>query len=396
MAERPIAILGSTGSIGTSTLKVVQERPEQFSVELLVAGRQAEVLAEQIKVCRPRVAGLSDPKAFSNLCKALSIPLGSTRWNNTELICGDDQILKAIAESRAEIVVAAVVGMAGLSGVLTAIDSGKEIALANKESLVVAGELVMKRARAAGVTINPVDSEHSAIFQVLQAIKPGDLSSVILTASGGPFLHTPKEEFRAITPERALKHPKWNMGAKISIDSATMMNKALEVIEAHWLFDVSSDSIEVIVHPQSIVHSMIRLVDGSVLAQLSVPDMKGPIAYALTYPGTRASRVMEPLDFTKVRDLTFLPLDDEKFPSIQRARACLLGANGASAVLNTANEVAVSSFLGHAISFESIHTLIAESLEVFGHRTYHSLEELFSLTGEVTEWARQYVTSIRH
>ena len=396
MSQRPIAILGSTGSIGTSTLKVVQEYEERFSVELLVAGRQAEALAAQIKACRPRVAGLSDPEAFPSLCQALGVPAGSTRWFDTELLRGDDQILKAIGESSAEIVVAAVVGMAGLSGVLAAIDSGKDIALANKESLVVAGDLVMKRAKAAGVTITPVDSEHSAIFQVLQAIKPGDLGSVILTASGGPFLHTPKDEFRTITPEQALKHPKWNMGAKISIDSATMMNKALEVIEAHWLFEVPSDSIEVIVHPQSIVHSMIRLVDGTVLAQLSVPDMKGPIAYALTYPGVRASRVMEPLDFTRVRELTFLPLDDEKFPSIQRARACLSGANGAPAVLNTANEFAVSSFLARAISFESIHTLIGESLEVFGHRTYDSLEELFSLTKEVTEWSRQYVASIRH
>jgi len=285
--------------------------------------------------------------------------------------------------------------MAGLSGVLAAIESGKDIALANKESLVVAGELVMNRAATHGAAIIPVDSEHSAIFQALQGTKDDDLESVILTASGGPFLHTPISEFGAITPERALKHPKWNMGAKISIDSATMMNKALEVIEARWLFNVQPKGIEVIIHPQSIIHSMIRLVDGAVLAQLSVPDMKGPIAYALTYPNDRAPKVMERLDFSRVTELTFLPVDNEKFPGLARARACLQGENGACAVLNASNEVAVELFLNKGISFESIHTVIGEALERFGGRSYRSLQELFDLTEEVTVWSRQYALSIR-
>jgi 1-deoxy-D-xylulose-5-phosphate reductoisomerase len=395
MGLRRIAVVGSTGSIGTSTLEVVKANPGRFVIDCLVAGRRGDVLAEQVRSFRPRVAAVSDAAGFEALCKGLGVSPTTARWNETELVCGDDAIVSLIRESRAEVVVAAVVGMAGLSGVLAAIDSGKDIALANKESLVVGGELVMERARAAGVSIIPVDSEHSAIFQVLQGTQEEDLESVILTASGGPFLHTPLSEFSVITPERALKHPKWNMGAKISIDSATMMNKALEVIEARWLFNVPSKRIEVIIHPQSIIHSMIRLVDGTILAQLSIPDMKGPIAYALTYPNDRARGVMERLDFTKVTELTFLPVDDQKFPGLRRARECIEGANGACAVLNAANEVAVELFLNKALSFESIHRLIGDSLEKFGSRSYQDIEGLFSLTDEVSVWARQHATSIR-
>jgi 1-deoxy-D-xylulose-5-phosphate reductoisomerase len=395
MGIRQIGVVGSTGSIGTSTLEVVAAHPQRFHVDFLVAGKRGDILAEQVRAVRPRVAAVSDPGGFAQLCKALGVSTTTARYNDTQLVCGDDAILSIIRESKAEVVVAAVVGMAGLSGVLAAIDSGKDIALANKESLVVAGELVMNLADAHGAAIIPVDSEHSAIFQALQGTKDDDLESVILTASGGPFLHTPVSDFSKITPERALKHPKWNMGAKISIDSATMMNKALEVIEARWLFDVQPKAIEVIIHPQSIIHSMIRLVDGTVLAQLSIPDMKGPIAYALTYPNDRAPGVMQRLDFTKVTELTFLPVDNEKFPGLARARACLQGENGACAVLNAANEVAVELFLNKRISFESIHTLIGEALEVFGGRSYRSLEQLFALTEEVSVWSRQYATSIR-
>ena len=395
MGGRLIGVVGSTGSIGTSTLEVVAAHPNRFRIDFLVAGKRGDVLAEQVRKVRPRVAAVSDVGGFHGLCKALGVSPTAERWNDTELVCGDDAILNLIRESKAEVVVAAVVGMAGLSGVLAAIESGKDIALANKESLVVAGELVMNRAATHGAAIIPVDSEHSAIFQALQGTKDDDLESVILTASGGPFLHTPISEFGAITPERALKHPKWNMGAKISIDSATMMNKALEVIEARWLFNVQPKGIEVIIHPQSIIHSMIRLVDGTVLAQLSVPDMKGPIAYALTYPNDRAPKVMERLDFSRVTELTFLPVDNEKFPGLARARACLQGENGACAVLNASNEVAVELFLNKGISFKSIHTVIGEALERFGGRSYRSLQELFDLTEEVTVWSRQYALSIR-
>ena len=395
MGLRRIAVVGSTGSIGTSTLEVVKAHPDRFVIDCLVAGRRGDALAEQVRAFRPRVAAVSDAEGFEALCNGLGVSPTTSRWNDTELVCGDDGIVNLIRESRAEVVVAAVVGMAGLAGVLAAIDSGKDIALANKESLVVGGELVMERARTAGVSIIPVDSEHSAIFQVLQGTQEDDLESVILTASGGPFLHTPLSEFSAITPERALKHPKWNMGAKISIDSASMMNKALEVIEARWLFNVPARRIEVIIHPQSIIHSMIRLVDGTVLAQLSIPDMKGPIAYALTYPNERVRGVMQRLDFTKITELTFLPVDDQKFPGLRRAKECLEGANGACAVLNAANEVAVELFLNKALSFESIHRLVGDSLEKFGSRSYQDVKELFSLTDEVSVWARQHATSIR-
>jgi 1-deoxy-D-xylulose-5-phosphate reductoisomerase len=395
MGIRKIGVLGSTGSIGASTLEVVAAHAQRFHVDFLVAGKRGDLLAEQVRAVHPRIAAVSDAGGFAQLCASLGVSITAGRYNDTELVCGEDAIVNLIRESKAEVVVAAVVGMAGLSGVLAAIDSGKDIALANKESLVVAGELVMKLADAHGAAIVPVDSEHSAIFQALQGTKDDDLASVILTASGGPFLHTPISDFASITPERALKHPKWNMGAKISIDSATMMNKALEVIEARWLFGIQPKAIEVIIHPQSIIHSMIRLVDGSVLAQLSIPDMKGPIAYALTYPNERVPGVMQRLDFTKVTELTFLPVDDEKFPGLARARACLQGENGACAVLNAANEVAVELFLNKGISFESIHRLIGEALEVFGGRSYRGLEELVALTDEVSVWSRQYASSIR-
>jgi 1-deoxy-D-xylulose-5-phosphate reductoisomerase len=395
MTVRQIALIGSTGSIGRSTLEVVRASPERFQIDCLFGGRQGETLAEQVRAFSPRVAGMSDPDGFRALCESLGVSPGAARWRSTELVCGDDAIVAAISESRATIVVAAVVGMAGLSGVLAAITSGKDIALANKESLVVAGELVMRRAREKGVSIIPVDSEHSAIFQVLQGSPREDIDSIILTASGGPFLHTPIDEFGSITAERALRHPKWNMGAKISIDSATMMNKALEVIEARWLFDLPARSIEVIVHPQSVIHSMIRLVDGSLLAQLSHPDMKGPIGYALTYPGPRVSGVMDRLNLSKTKELTFLEMDNHKFPGVERARECLEGANGAPAVLNAANEVAVELFLNKATPFESINVLVGEALSVFGDRNYSSIEELFALTEEVAGWTRQYAVGIR-
>ncbi|MEY4700333.1 MAG: hypothetical protein RL326_520 [Pseudomonadota bacterium] len=390
-----IALLGSTGSIGLSTLEVVGGHQEAFSVDLLCAGSQYQVLANQIRAFRPALAGIASQDAFVSLCETLGVDPKSRLFQGTRLLCGNDEIVSALRESKAELVVAAVVGMAGLPGVLAALESGKDVALANKESLVVAGSLVVEQARERGVRLIPVDSEHSAIFQVLQGVPRGDLRSVILTASGGPFLKTPKEEFSSITPERALKHPKWNMGAKISIDSATLMNKALEVIEARWLFDVAPSEIEVIVHPQSIIHSMIRLKDETVLAQLSEPDMKGPIAYALTYPDGRLDRVMRPLDFAAVKELTFQSVDNERFPSINRALECLQGARGACATLNAANEVAVQEFLNGSISFPSIYKVIDMTLERCGHEGYTSLEELESLCERASEWARQTARSVR-
>jgi 1-deoxy-D-xylulose-5-phosphate reductoisomerase len=391
-----IAVVGSTGSIGASALEVVAQHSSLFQVELLVAGSNYRALAEQIKAFRPQVAGLVDESAFQQLLRELGIAsTGEPVYNGTRLVCGESEVLASIRESHASLVLAAAVGMAGLPSVMCALESGKDVALANKEALVVAGSLVLEKANQRGVQIIPVDSEHSAIFQVLQNVKPDDLSSIILTASGGPFRRTPLAELGAITPAQALKHPQWSMGAKITIDSATMMNKALEVIEAHWLFNVPSERIEVIVHPQSIIHSMIRLRDNSVLAQASVPVMKGPIAYALNYPHGRLDSVMDRLDFAKLKELTFEELDNEKFPSVERARACLQGARGAAAVFNAANEVAVEAFLSEQIPFLAIHAIIADALDKFGSSGYSSLQEVQALCASVTEWARHRVSSIR-
>ncbi len=390
-----IAILGSTGSIGTSALEVVRAHPGEFAVELLVAGRQAQLLADQVREFRPAAAALPGRVAFEQLCELLGVSPSRPVWEGTRLLCGEDEILSAIKGSSAHVVLAAVVGMAGLSGVLAALDAGKDVALANKESLVVAGALVLDAAKRSQAKLIPVDSEHSAIFQALRGVREREISSLILTASGGPFRDTPLSEFSSITPERALKHPQWSMGAKITIDSATMVNKALEVIEARWLFGISSEQIEVVVHPQSIIHSMVRLVDQSVLAQLSLPDMKGPIAYALRFPEERLANVMKPLDFGALRELTFFPVDDQRFPGIRRARECLAGAKGACAVFNAANEVAVAQFLSHRISFPSIHVLIEEALQKFGDRGYESVGDLVDLCTAVEVWARQRVGALR-
>lgn len=393
-----LAIVGSTGSIGRSALEVVSQNADVFHLELLVAARDHENMAAQIREYRPTVAGLVDREAFQKLCATLGViaSAGPLVYNGTRLVSGEEEILAAVGESSASLVVAAAVGMAGLSSVMRAIESGKDVALANKEALVVAGAIVLERAKQRGVRIIPVDSEHSAIFQVLQGIVSTDLASVILTASGGPFRTTPYKELQYVTPQQALKHPQWSMGAKITIDSATMMNKALEVIEARWLFDLPSERIEVVVHPQSIIHSMVRLKDETVLAQLSVPDMKGPIGYALQFPDGRLARTMKPLDLLEVRELTFEPLDDIRFPSVKRARECLQGAKGAPAVFNAANEVAVQAFLQGELPFMSIHDLIGEALEKFGDRGYATVEDLNHLCGTVTEWARHRVASSRN
>jgi len=390
---KSIAILGSTGSIGVSTVDVVRAASGRFCIDLLVAGGNAARLAGQIREFRPRVAGLANPQSFVELCALLGVSAGARSFEGTRLICGNDEVVAAVHESRASIVVAAVVGMAGLSGVIAALESGKDVALANKESLVVAGSLVVERAKARGVKLIPVDSEHSAIFQALQGVPQGDVESVVLTASGGPFLRTAAEDFERITPEQAVRHPKWNMGAKISVDSATLMNKALEVIEARWLFDLSPDAIEVIVHPQSIIHSMVRLRDGGLLAQLSVPDMKGPIAYALTYPEERLGGVMPRLDFAQLGQLSFEDVDHQRFPSVQRALECLRGAKGACAVFNAANEVAVSEFLNGRLPFSSIFKVVDRTLEHFSGSSYTALGDLGELCSAVTEWSRQIAQS---
>ena len=390
MQIKRIGLLGSTGSIGVSTSEVVAANPERFAFDFLVAGRNAIRLAEQITMFRPRVAAIADESAYKDLCQHLGVSSESGIWEDTELVCGADAILDLIASSKVSLVVAAVVGMAGLPGVIKALESGKDVALANKESLVVAGSLVSGIAKRCGRVIIPVDSEHSAIFQALQGMARCDVATVVLTASGGPFRTTPKSDFDTITPERALKHPKWDMGAKISIDSATLMNKALEVIEARWLFDVGPQEIEVVVHPQSIIHSLIRLIDGGLMAKLSVPDMKGPIAYALSFgDAMRVAPVMPHLDLAELGSMTFERVDAQRFPSIDWARACLEGSSGDAVVLNAVNEVAVERFLGRDLSFSGIFSLIERGLHKFAGNTCGSFEEIVELSDTASEWARQ-------
>ncbi len=352
---KTISLLGSTGSIGCSTLRIVAEHPGRFAVCALAAGRNWRRLAEQIRQFRPRLAAVLD----SETARALKAVLG--RGNRTEIVTGDAGYHEAATAAEARMVVSAMVGAAGLPPTLAAVAAGKTVALANKETLVIGGALVTRLAREKGVRLLPVDSEHSAIFQCLEAHR-SDVRRIILTASGGPFRTRSAAELDQATPEEALRHPNWTMGAKITIDSATMMNKGLEMIEAKWLFDCDLERIAVLLHPQSIVHSMVEYRDGAILAQLAVPDMRIPIAYALTYPDrleTPAAR----LDLTACPPLEFSPPDEEKFPCLPLARRAGRIGGTLPAVMNGANEVAVQAFLDRRIKFMDIPRLICDVME---------------------------------
>jgi 1-deoxy-D-xylulose-5-phosphate reductoisomerase len=354
--KRPtnIAILGSTGSIGRSSLEVIEAMPDRFRVTCLTAHRNTDILAEQVRRFKPRVVVVTDPDRAADLRAMVD--------GSTEVLSGDSALLDVVAREDVDIVISALVGFAGLHPTLHAIDAGKDIALANKETLVVGGELVMARVREHKVRLLPVDSEHSAILQCLQGEDHRSVNRLILTASGGPFLNTPPEEMADITPARALKHPTWTMGAKITIDSATLMNKGLEVIEAHWLFGLPPERIEVIVHPQSIIHSMVEFVDGSVKAQLGIPDMKLPIQYALTYP-ERPPSSFKRVDFAALARLTFQNPDTDRFPCLSLAFRAMREGGTAPAVLNAANEAAVALFLDGKIGFSNIPELIAQAMD---------------------------------
>jgi 1-deoxy-D-xylulose-5-phosphate reductoisomerase len=366
-----ISVLGSTGSIGASALEVVRSHPGVFEVVALAAGANAEKLAEQAAEFRPRYAALADESAAAKAQRG-----GHPAFEGIELGCGEEAVARLAALDQVDVVLAAVVGFAGLRSVLEAVRAGKCVALANKESLVAGGALVAREALHSRATIIPVDSEHSALFQALQGHAVQQVSKLVLTASGGPFLRTSIEKLKDVNPAQALQHPNWKMGAKITVDSATMMNKALEVIEACWLFGVDADKIDVVVHPQSIVHSLVAFVDGTQIAQLSVPDMKGPIAYALTYPGGRLPQVMPPLDLGVVGALEFLPLDDARFPAIELARRCMRSGGLSSAVLNIANEVAVAAFLRGRMPFTGIVPFAEEALAAAGTDSAGSYEDL--------------------
>ncbi len=376
---RRLTILGSTGSVGEQALAVAEAFPERYPIAALAAGRNIEKLAEQVQRFRPALVSVAD----AALAGALRERLGSTR---VEIAVGAAG-LEAVAEHPADLVVSALVGAVGLAPTLAAIRAGRDVALANKEVLVMAGALVMREARAHGVTLLPVDSEHSAIFQALAGQRREDVARLILTASGGPFRTWDAARIAQASVAEALRHPNWEMGPKITIDSATLMNKGLEVIEARWLFDAPPERVDVVVHPQSIVHSLVEFVDGSVIAQLGLPDMRIPIAVALAHP-ERLPLDLPRLDLAALARLDFEPPDRKRFPCLDLAYQALRGAEAAPAVLNAANEISVAAFLEGRIAFPSIAAANAAVLEAFGARG--GSQTLASL-GDVIEadaWAR--------
>ena len=372
------SILGSTGSIGQNALKIVEKFPEQFKIKALAAKQNVALLARQIDYFSPEIAVVFDDENAAELKKL--IPAGT----GVEIMHGMAGYNAASTISGVDMVVTAMVGAAGLMPTLAAIDAGKDIALANKETLVMAGDIVVKQASEKGVKILPVDSEHSAIFQCIVGSRIEDLDKIFLTGSGGPFLNRSAEEFAEIKPEDALNHPIWKMGKKISIDSATMMNKGLEVLEAKSLFGVSHDKIEVLIQPQSVIHSMVSFKDGSIMAQLGIPDMKGAIAYAMSYPERLPLDQGLP-DFTGIGALTFKKPDLEKFPCLALAyEACETGET-LPAVLNAANEAAVNAFLNRRVSFIKIHEIISETMNSHKVVTNSTLSDII----EADQWARE-------
>ncbi len=380
---KTLSILGSTGSIGKNALSVVEAFPDRFSVCALTARTNVETLSEQIRRVRPQAVAVADGKTADAL-KSL-LPVDCT----PEILHGPEGYAAVARHSEADTVLVAVVGAAGLLPTLAAVDAGKTVAIATKEVLVTAGELVMRRAARRRVKILPVDSEHSAVFQALSGQRRADLDRIILTASGGPFRKTPKSAFSGIRPEDALKHPTWSMGRKITIDSATLMNKGLEVIEACRLFDVPASRVEVVVHPQSIVHSMVAFVDGGVIAQMGVPDMRGAIAYALSYPRRLPLNLPLP-DFPEIGSLTFEPPDLEKFPCLALAYDALTRGGTAPAVLNAANEVAVSAFLEKRLSFAGIPAVIRETLDAHPSTPVQTIDDALS----ADRWGRERAAAV--
>jgi len=350
---RRISILGSTGSVGCSTVDLIERQRETFAVEALTANTNVELLADQARRLRPRLAVVADASRYKALKEALA-------GTEIEAAAGPDAVVAA-AERPADWVMAAIVGAAGLASTLAALKRGVVVGLANKETLVCAGDLVMQTLRESGATLLPVDSEHSAIFQVFDFARPEQIQRIVLTCSGGPFRNWSLADMATATVEQAVAHPNWDMGAKISVDSATLMNKGLEMIEAAHLFPLPPERIEIIVHPQSVIHSMVGYVDGSILAQLGTPDMRTPIAYALAWP-QRMATPAERLDFTRLAALTFEAPDPVRFPALRLAREALTAGGSVPAVLNAANEVAVAAFLAKRIGFLDIARIVEDTL----------------------------------
>ncbi len=378
--SKKITILGSTGSIGKNTIEVIKNDRDKFQIVALTARSDLKTLAAQANEFLPKFVAIEDETKFNEL-------RASIKSSKTTVLAGVEAI-NEIAKIKCDLVVSAIVGAAGMLPTLTAIQNGSNIALANKESLVCAGEFLTREALRHKVRILPVDSEHNAIFQIFEQQNLDAIKNIILTASGGPFFDSDKD-FSKITVEEALKHPNWKMGSKITIDSATMMNKGLEMIEAFYLFPIKKNQIEILVHPQSIIHGMVTYRDGSVLAMMSKPDMKVPISYALSYP-TRMAIEHEPLDLAKLQNLSFFAPDEKKFPALKLCREALIADGNAPAVLNAANEIAVEKFLQKEIAFCDITKIVAKTLDKLGHKNVKSLDEILQFDKEAREVARKF------
>lgn len=380
--KRHIAILGSTGSIGTQALDVIGQHPDLFEVELLTANNNSALLIEQALRFKPNNVVICNPDKYDEVADAL-------QPHYIKVFAGIDSVCDLMSSDSIDMVLASMVGFSGLKPTVAAIKAGKAIALANKETLVAAGSLIMPMAEEYGAPILPVDSEHSAIFQCLQGerIRP---ESIILTCSGGPFLHTSAEDLEKMTSQQALKHPRWKMGPKVTIDSSTLMNKGFEMIEASWLFDMAPDKIEVIIHPESIIHSMVRFSDGCVMAQLSNPDMRLPIQYALSYP-CRANLNTTRLDFAKTGSLTFFEPDTKRFPCLEIARKAIARGGNACCTMNAANESAVAAFLQDKIGYTDIPRIIEEVIETTPFIEKPDLDAIFSTNFEARKSANDII-----
>jgi 1-deoxy-D-xylulose-5-phosphate reductoisomerase len=373
---KKVLLLGSTGSIGINTLNVIRNFPEEFEITALTVNTRIDLLEPQINEFNPDIVVVKNEKSGSELRKKIA--------NKCRVLTGEDGLIEAASSLEYDIFVGAMVGFSGLAPALEAIKRGKIIALANKETLVVAGELVTRMCKKYGAKLIPIDSEHSAIYQCLEGEKNNRVEKIILTASGGPFLNKKKSALGTVTVEEALSHPNWKMGNKITIDSASMMNKGLEIIEAHWLFDIEKDKIEVVIHPQSIIHSMVQFVDGSIKAQLGLPDMKLPIQYALTYPN-RLTNNFKRINLPKIGNLTFFSPDMEKFECLKLAYKVLNEGGTAPCVLNAANEIAVDKFLKGKIKFSSIPQLINEALDKIENHKSPDVETIFECDKKTRE-----------
>lgn len=382
-APRSVTILGSTGSVGGNTVDLLLRMPERFRVEALTAHRNVDLLAQQARALRPRFVAIADPACYRPLTEALA-------GTGIEVAAGAEAVVAA-AERPAEWVMAAIVGSCGLAPTMAAVRRGAMVAFANKECLVCAGPVMIEQVRSCGATLLPVDSEHNAIFQVLEDEAGTEaVERLVLTASGGPFRTLERSAMETATPEQAVAHPTWSMGAKISVDSATMMNKGLEIIEAHYLFGIEESRISVLVHPQSVVHSMVAYVDGSVLAQLGTPDMRTPIAHCLAWPG-RMPTPSGRLDLARIGQLTFEPPDEARFPALALARQALQAGGSAPAVLNAANEIAVAAFLARRIGFLDIERTVDATLTALPAATLETLDDISDIDQQARETATRLI-----